>query len=106
MFGRKKAVRKRVMTLNLLDSEMNELISCRVSDYQLPEKIVLALSEEYFSDPDPCEIHRGAVHNRVMMEIMDFCPPGITRKLSDFPEYARAWFPEKTAFVRIAEEAR
>ena len=106
MFGRKKAARKRVMTLILLDGEMKELLSCRVSDYELPEKVVLALSEEYFGDPDPCEIHRGAVHNRVMMEITDFLTAGNTQKLSDFPKYAHAWFPEGTAFVRIAEELR
>lgn len=106
MFGRKKAAHKRVMTLILLDGEMKELLACRVGDYELPEKIVLALSEEYFGDPDPCEIHRGAVHNRVMMEITDFCAAGNTKKLSDFPEHARAWFPEGTAFVRIAEEPR
>lgn len=106
MFGRKKTAQKHVMTLILLDGEMKELLACRVSDYELPEKVVLALSEEYFGDPDPCEIHRGAVHNRVMMEITDFCAPGNTRKLSDFPNYAHAWFPEGTAFVRIAEDTR
>ena len=103
MFGRKKAARKRVMTLILLDGEMKELLSCRVSDYELPEKVVLALSEEYFGDPDPCEIHRGAVHNRVMMELMESIAPGATRPLGELPEEMRAWFPAETAYVRIAE---
>jgi len=103
MFGRKKAARRRVMTLVLMDDCMNEILSCPVGDYVLPEEIVLALSKEYFNDPEPCEIHRGAVHNRVMMEVMEICVPGSARALTDFPKNAHAWFPEGTAFIRIAE---
>ena len=103
MFGRKKNARRKVSMLILLDAAGSEISACPVSEYELPEEVVLALSTEYFNDPEPCEIHRGAVHNRVMMELMESIAPGATRPLGELPEEMRAWFPAETAYVRIAE---
>lgn len=103
MFGRKKKSRRQGVMLILLDSSLREISACPIREYVLPEKVVLALSVEYFNDPNPCEIHRGAVHNRVMMELMESCAPGTTRAMEELPEAMHAWFPKETAFVRIAE---
>ena len=103
MFGRKKKARRKGAELVLLDGSMREISVCPVREYVLPEKVVLALSVEYFNDPEPCEIHRGAVHNRVMMELMESIAPGTTRPLGELPEEMHAWFPAETAYVRIAE---
>lgn len=35
----------------------------------LREEIILAKSEEFFNDPDPCYIHRGAVSIRLYLEL-------------------------------------
>lgn len=103
MFGRKKKSRRKSVMLILLDSASREISACPISEYVLPEEVILALSVEYFNDPEPCAIHRGAVHNRVMMELMETCAPGTTRPIGEFSEAMRAWFPAETAFVRIAE---
>lgn len=103
MFGRKKKARRKGAVLVLLDGSMREISVCPLREYVLPEKVVLALSVEYFNDPEPCEIHRGAVHNRVMMELMESIAPGSTRPLGELPEEMQAWFPAETAYVRIAE---
>ena len=103
MFGRKKKSRRRGVMLILLDRSQREISACPIHEYVLPEEIVLALSVEYFNDPEPCEIHRGAVHNRVMMELMESCAPGTTHSVDELPEAMHAWFPKETAFVRIAE---
>lgn len=103
MFERKKKSRRRGFTLTLLDNSACEISSCPISEYVLPEKVVLALSVEYFNDPEPCEIHRGAVHNRVMMELMEMCAPGTDCPVQSLPEPARAWFPAEAAYVRISE---
>ena len=64
---------------------------------------VLALSVEYFNDPEPCSIHRGAVHRRAMMELMEHCPAGEIVRLSELPERQRGYFAPKFAAVRIGE---
>ena len=106
MFGRKKNARRKVSMLILLDAAGSEISACPVSEYELPEEVVLALSTEYFNDPEPCEIHRGAVHRRAMMELMDKCPAGKTVSLRELPEPMRVYFPARTDSVRIAEEMR
>ena len=35
----------------------------------IPENMIIALSAEFFSDPAPCHIHRGAVLSRVFSEL-------------------------------------
>ena len=101
MFGRKK--RRGHLCIEVLDARESVLISCGTLEYVLPEDVIIHLSTEYFNDPEPCEIHRGAVHNRVMMELMESIAPGATRPLGELPEEMQAWFPAETAYVRIAE---
>ena len=103
MFGRKKKSRGRCVMLILFDDTSREIFTCPINEYVLPDEVVLALSVEYFNDPDPCEIHRGAVHNRVMMELMDNCTLGTTYSIADLPAAMRIWFPVETAFIRLAE---
>ncbi len=45
-------------------------------DFILPEECVLRLSMEFFNDPAPCEIHRGAVRDRAFQEILLACGEG------------------------------
>jgi len=104
MFGRKKALRRAAPRLVLLGSGGETLSACPASEYALPEKAVLALSVEYFNDPEPCIIHRTAVHKRAILELMEHCPAGSTVSTSDLPAYMRGWFPEKTARIQISED--
>ena len=104
MFGRKKKRRGAEVRLALLDRNGSAILVCPVGEYDLPEKTVIALSTEYFDDPEPCDIHRSAVHRRAMMELMELCPSGTTASVADLPAAMRAWFPPQTAAVRISEE--
>lgn len=103
MFGRKKQRRKAELQLILLRADDEVLLACPLAEYVLPEKVVLALSTEYFDDPEPCSIHRSAVHKRAMLELMDFCPAGQTAAVASLPAAMRAWFPADTSAVRISE---
>ena len=101
MFFHKK--RKPVPTLRLFDSAGKPILSVPVADYVMPEETVLALSVEYFDDPEPCEIHRGAVHKRAMMELIGRCG-GSGLAVSELSEGQRRYFPAETARVLITEE--
>ena len=37
----------------------------------IPENLIIELSIEFFDDPEPCQIHRGAVMRRVFMELTE-----------------------------------
>lgn len=41
----------------------------RLEELPLREEVILAKSEEFFHDPDPCYIHRGAVSIRLYLEL-------------------------------------
>lgn len=102
MFGKKKAPRAaaRIVLFNAFGTE---LLACPVGEYALPESVVLALSVEYFNDPEPCAIHRGAVHKRAMMELLERCPVGTSLSLSSLEAPIRSYFPEEAAVLRIEE---
>jgi len=103
MFGKKKSPRKNAPRIVLLRGDGSELFSCLSGDYELPESVVIALSIEYFSDPEPCEIHRAAVHKRAIMELLDHCEPGTDVAIAGLPEPMPSYFPEEAVQIRIAE---
>ena len=47
----------------------------RLDAYSPSDKTVVALSIEFFNDPEPCVIHRSAVLKRVYMELQEFLSP-------------------------------
>lgn len=103
MFGKMKASRKAVPRLILSGKDGARLSECPAGEYVLPEKAVLALSVEYFNDPEPCAIHRGAVHKRAMLELMERCPVGSTVSITALPAHMHEWFPADAAHVQIVE---
>ena len=103
MFKRKKTPKRAVSIISLFDANGSMLLEQEASCYELPEKIVLALSMEYFSDPEPCAIHRGAVQKRAMMELMEHTPKGAKVSLSLLPAHIRAYLPLDAAFIQITE---
>ena len=103
MFGKKRTPRRAPQQLVLLRSDATVISTCPTADYVLPEPVVLALSVEYFNDPEPCHIHRGAVHQRAMMELLEHCPIGETVLISSLPEQMQSYFPEGAAQVQIVQ---
>lgn len=104
MLGWLKSRRRAQPQLVLLRADGAVLSACPLGEYVLPEAVVLALSVEYFEDPEPCDIHRSAVHRRAMMELMELCPKGASLPLDALPAAMRPWFPPEAACIRISEE--
>lgn len=98
MFGRKK---KRIM-LAMLDESGNEILRLPVKELTLPEEAVLQMSIRYFNDPDPCFIHREAVRQRAVMELMEHTG---SFPLSELSEEVRLCFQQGTK-LRIWEEGQ
>ena len=103
MFRKRVKPSKTVSRITLYGADGAVLASCPAAEFALPEETVLALSVEYFNDPEPCSIHRGAVHRRAMMELMEHCPAGQTVRLSELSERQRGYFAPNVAAVRIGE---
>ena len=66
---------RRKYRLTLYDADMKVLYCDCLEHLPLPESLVLACSEEFFNDPDPCEIHRRAVALRLYGEVIEAVPP-------------------------------
>ena len=65
MFFKKK---NHVPALELY-SQGVKIYSGNLKDVPLKEAIILEKSMEFFNDPEPCHIHRGAVRVRLTAEI-------------------------------------
>ena len=103
MFRKRVKPTKTVSQITLYGADEAVLASCPAAEFALPEETVLALSVEYFNDPEPCSIHRGAVHRRAMMELMEHCPIGETVAIERLSPKQRSYFAENVAAVRIEE---
>ena len=100
MFGRKNK-RKTVSCITLYDAQGAVISTCPTNEFVMPEDIVISLSIEYFNDPEPCHIHRGAVHRRALMELMEGCPAGETVQVSALPESQQHYFSKDVAAIRF-----
>ena len=71
--------------------------------YECPLKDdgVVALSIEFFDDPHPCEIHRGAVRWRVMDDLRDRSD-GSWIDIDSLSEEIRLVMPAEAAKIRVA----
>lgn len=88
--------------LCLYDAQMKELYHDRLDLFPFPEAVILAASQEFFQDPQPCEIHRRAVQVRLSAELAQALPIGRLLSLEEMPPvlllYCQGYHP---AFVRL-----
>ncbi|MCI8624318.1 MAG: hypothetical protein HFG26_11765 [Provencibacterium sp.] len=75
MFGKKRAAKRRPPRFQLTDPAGVLLFEGELQDIPLREEMILQKSIEFFDDPSPCYIHRGAVMNRLYMELEDALSP-------------------------------
>ena len=88
--------------LSLLAEDMRVLYHGPLSDYPLPESVILACSEEFFNDPSPCEIHRRAVQLRLYAEMQEMLPAGQTLTMNDVPSRISLYCQNThAAFIRL-----
>ncbi len=103
-FGKKK--KEAPPQLVLTGADGGETARMPLVELALPEEVVLELSRMYFNDPEPCEIHRAAVHKRAMMELTELCPPGHDVPLDRLPPLVQRYFVPAPATVRIERHER
>jgi hypothetical protein len=63
------------LLLSFTDKEGKVLLERKLTSVPLAEEAVLRLSVEFFSDPEPCMIHRSAVMSRMFMELLEYFLP-------------------------------
>lgn len=61
-----KSKKKRYLTVTQNETLLYEGLW---NDLPLTEKVILEKSIEFFNDKEPCAIHRGAVHMRLLAEL-------------------------------------
>ena len=87
IFKKKKEVSTTDVTF--YDHQGTKLYHGSIQNMNIPEAVILEKSVQFFSDPEPCYIHRGAVVVRLYAEIEDFLQNIETKgllssKLDDF----------------------
>jgi len=94
MFGRKQKKGVASPQSRELEVRLNDkvLFSGVLEDLPLKDEWILKKSIEFFNDPEPCFIHRGAVTIRLLNEIWDAAEngAGVESEYMDFPKGAQA----------------
>ena len=74
-------------------------------DFVFQEAGIIQSSIEFFRDPEPCEIHRGAVRARALGQLRMVCPMGQIVTVSTLDPLLRAMLPESAASIELTEVA-
>lgn len=93
MFGRKKSrdrIAESPQRIRILGAD-GTLYDGAITGLEIPEKLIIELSIEFFDDPEPCQIHRGAVLRRVFMELAMVLGENSTTPASALPDAARRY---------------
>ena len=98
MFGKKK--KKSELRVIVVDAEGCVLIDSPLYECPMQDEGIVALSKEFFNDPNPCEIHRGAVRWRVMDDMRDRSA-GNWVTVGDLSPEIRLTLPERAERVRV-----
>ena len=73
------------------------------AEYQPPEAGTVALSIEFFNDPEPCEIHRSAVRSRAIQQLQECCPADTDLPVRSLDRVLRMMFADEAETVRITQ---
>ena len=99
-----------LLMLCFTDMEGKTLLNCKLTSVPLREDAVLRLSMEFFSDPEPCMIHRSAVMSRMYIELLEYFLHGMdnskpTHAISELPERLASFIDLKNCHVITATKA-
>ena len=93
--------KRRVTRLLLQDESGRTVFDDRIERLTLPEDVILSMCLEFFGDPAPCEIHRGAAVSRALSEIELH---GAGRfPVAGLPERLRRYFARYAAYQLSVE---
>lgn len=61
-----------MLKIFLYDEQHKLEFGDKINKLKLPEELILKKSLDWFSDPQPCFIHRSAVMKRLFIQLEDF----------------------------------
>ncbi len=68
-----KRKKKAAVRLTMWNANGEIVYDDRLENLRLPNEVILSMSVEFFDDPEPCQIHRGACMARAFAEIEMTC---------------------------------
>lgn len=93
------------LQLTFYDCRQQIISTRKLTSVPLLDKAIRELSIEYYSDPEPCIIHRSAIMNRMFVELYEFFDhlrqsSGTRCRLADLPPQLLFYF-ESPSFDSI-----
>lgn len=78
-------------SISFIDCKNKILFSFKIKSLPIKEEGIIRKSIEFFNDPEPCFIHRGAVAARITAEIYEYFSNNVKKGMNeiqwvDFPE--------------------
>lgn len=96
------------LVLHFIDGSGRTILKKKLTGLPLKEKIILAKSEEWFFDPEPCMIHRSAVMKRIYLEISEYLEELLKRGIQEqswgnLPDHIRNILDvrDEISFIRL-----
>ena len=83
------------------DASGRILAECPIEDFPFEEKGIIQSSIEFYRDPEPCEIHRGAVLSRSVAHFRMVCPKGEPVAVSALDPLLQALLPPQAATAEL-----
>ncbi len=62
----------KIRNITFMDRSQAVILCCKLSALPIKEECILRKSLEFFSDPEPCFIHRSAVMTRILAETDEY----------------------------------
>lgn len=88
-------------TMILRDGNNNILAESPLYKYPFEEQGIIASSIEFFKDPEPCEIHRGAVLSRSIAHFKMVCPLGEQIQISALDPLLQQLLPQNASTIEL-----
>ena len=61
-----------IKNITFIDTKNTVIKSCSIKSLPITEESIIRKSIEFFHDPEPCFIHRGAVISRMLLEMDEY----------------------------------
>ena len=87
--------------LTVWDASGTVLVQAPLQSFPFEEEGMIRSSIEFYADPEPCEIHRGAIFARSVAHFKMVCPVGEKVSVPDLDPLLQALLPPQAAAVEL-----
>ena len=87
--------------LIVCDASGQILAESPLNTFPFEEEGIIRSSIEFYQDPEPCEIHRGAIFSRSVAHFKMVCPQGEPVSVSALDPLLQALLPKRAATVEL-----